>query len=725
MSLNPSPAVPVAEPGASRAALYDRFASVRTRSLALTADLAAEDQCVQSMPDASPTKWHLAHTSWFFEAVVLAPHAPGYAPFELRWNPLFNSYYESLGARYPRPQRGLLTRPLLASVHRYRAHVDAAVEVFINTADDHAWAGAQPLLELGLQHEQQHQELMLTDLLHAFSCNPLLPAYRSPEPPALRLAAATPPVNWIAGPAGPVRVGHAGDGFAFDNETPRHTVWLQPYRIADRLVTCGEFAEFIADGGYRTPSLWLSDGWAQAQAEDWQAPLYWIAPGDPARALGAVAGVRAGRRAAAGRGGAGHAPQLLRSGGLRGMGRRAAADGIRMGGGERPARPGAAHRPRLAVDPLVVRCVSRLPALAGARGRVQRQVHGGADGAARRQPGDAARARAGHLPELLSAGGALAIQRAAAGEGRSMTSDFGRDFLAGLAARPRSISPKYFYDAEGSRLFDRICELPEYYPTRTELGILERCVGEMAELAGAGAEIVEFGAGSLRKVRLLLQAFEAPARYVPIDISGEHLRDAAAILRREFPRLAVQPEVADYTQPLALPAWPGGGRRIGFFPGSTIGNFTPEEALHFLEGAARMLRGGALILGADLVKDPQVLHAAYNDAEGVTAAFNLNLLERANRELGANFQAARFAHYAFYNAPLQRIEMHLVSRERQSVTLCGERFFLEEGETLHTENSCKFTIAGLRELATRAGFRPGPVWTDPERLFSVHWLHAP
>lgn len=306
-----------------------------------------------------------------------------------------------------------------------------------------------------------------------------------------------------------------------------------------------------------------------------------------------------------------------------------------------------------------------------------------------------------------------------------MTSDFGHDLRAALAARPRSISPKYFYDAEGSRLFDRICELPEYYPTRTEIGILERSAAEMAALAGPQAEIVEFGAGSLRKVRLLLQAFEAPARYVPIDISGEHLRDAAAILRREFPGLDVQPVVADYTQPVDLPEATGRGRRIGFFPGSTIGNFTPEEALHFLEGAARMLRGGALVLGADLVKDPQVLHAAYNDAQGVTAAFNLNLLVRANRELGANFQPARFAHYAFYNAPLQRIEMHLVSRERQVVTVAGERFTFEEGEALHTENSCKFTVDGLRALAVRAGFRPGPVWTDPARLFSVHWLHAP
>jgi ergothioneine biosynthesis protein EgtB len=233
------------------------------------------------MPDASPAKWHLAHTSWFFEAVVLSAHVPGYAPFEPRWHHLFNSYYESLGPRHPRPQRGLLTRPLLASVHRYRAHVEAAVEQLLATADDATSAAVQPLVELGLQHEQQHQELMLTDVLHLLSCNPLLPAYEAAAAPSLRLAAGATPLEWIAGPAGPVRIGHAGDGFAFDNETPRHTTWLQPYRIADRLVTCGEFLDFIEDGGYRTPSLWLSDGWAAVQSQQWQAPLYWIAPGDP------------------------------------------------------------------------------------------------------------------------------------------------------------------------------------------------------------------------------------------------------------------------------------------------------------------------------------------------------------------------------------------------------------------------------------------------------------
>ncbi|MCD6077742.1 MAG: ergothioneine biosynthesis protein EgtB, partial [Ramlibacter sp.] len=277
MSLNPSPARTGPREDARRT-LAARFAEVRSHSLALAAPLSAEDQCVQSMPDASPTKWHLAHTTWFFEAVVLAAHARGYQPFDSRWFHLFNSYYESLGTRHPRPQRGLLTRPDLAEVHRYRAQVDARIEEFIAKADETAWSAAAPLLELGLNHEQQHQELILTDILHALSCNPLLPAYR-PAEAQLRLATDAQP-QWLGGPEGAVDIGHEGEGFAFDNETPRHRVWLQPYRIADRLVTCGDYFDFIQDGGYRTASLWLSDGWAAVQGHGWQAPAYWIAPDD-------------------------------------------------------------------------------------------------------------------------------------------------------------------------------------------------------------------------------------------------------------------------------------------------------------------------------------------------------------------------------------------------------------------------------------------------------------
>ncbi len=279
-----------------RDALSARFAEVRADTLSLTVSLSAEDQCIQSMPDASPTKWHLAHTSWFFESMLLRPRLPGYQAFDERFFYLFNSYYEALGPRHPRPQRGLLTRPALQEVLAYRAHVDQAMQVLIAQASDAAWHQALPWVLLGLNHEQQHQELLLTDILHAFSCNPLLPSVRpSLVPSALRLAtsadASRSPLHWIAMPERIVEIGHAdtathgpaaasGTAFTFDNETPRHRRLLPAYEIAERLVTCGEYAEFVEDGGYERPELWLSDGWAMVQANLWRAPVYWLAPGD-------------------------------------------------------------------------------------------------------------------------------------------------------------------------------------------------------------------------------------------------------------------------------------------------------------------------------------------------------------------------------------------------------------------------------------------------------------
>jgi dimethylhistidine N-methyltransferase len=305
--------------------------------------------------------------------------------------------------------------------------------------------------------------------------------------------------------------------------------------------------------------------------------------------------------------------------------------------------------------------------------------------------------------------------------------DFARELLAGLSQSPRAVPPKYFYDAAGSALFDRICELPEYYPTRTELGILRAHAAELAGWIGPDAEIVEFGAGSLHKVRVLLDALPRPRRFVPIDISTEHLLGAAERLRRDYPGLAVEPVAADFTAPFELPR--AQGRRVGFFPGSSIGNFDPAEALSFLRQAATLLReggeGSGLLIGVDLVKDPALLHAAYNDAAGVTAAFNLNLLARANRELGANFALDGFFHHACYLPTRQRIEMHLVSRREQHVRLCGREFTFAEGEAIHTENSYKYSVAGFRALASQAGFEPGPAWRDPKGLFSLHWLALP
>jgi dimethylhistidine N-methyltransferase len=308
-------------------------------------------------------------------------------------------------------------------------------------------------------------------------------------------------------------------------------------------------------------------------------------------------------------------------------------------------------------------------------------------------------------------------------------SSFARDVLRGLSNWPHRIPPKYFYDAAGSALFDRICELPEYYPTRTELAILSERAPEMAAQIGPRSDLIEFGAGSMSKVRLLLDAFDAadmPLRYLPIDISGEHLLQAARRLQQAYPRMAVVPMVADCMAALSLPAPPSGtGRRVGFFPGSTFGNFSAEEASCFLQRSARLLQGGGLLIGVDLVKDPALLQAAYNDAHGVTAAFNLNLLRRVNTELGGDFDLDAFAHHAFYDPLRQRVEMHLVSRRTQTVRVGAATFRFAEGDSLHTENSQKFTIDGFRALALRSGFRPGPVWQDKRRLFAVHWLRAP
>jgi len=254
-----------------RSDLAQRFVQVRQQSLALAEPLSAEDQCVQSMADASPTKWHLAHTTWFFEAVVLSPHSPGYRPFDARFGRLFNSYYESLGPRHPRPLRGLLTRPALAEVHAYRAAVDATMSDFIAKAPAEAWSTAAALIELGLHHEQQHQELLLTDILHLMSLNPLLPAVRGDVPARHPQVAA----GWTEYAGCEFEVGHAGTGFAFDNESPRHPVRLQSFALATRLVTNAEYQSFVNDDGYRRPALWLSDGWAAVQSQAWAGPLYW------------------------------------------------------------------------------------------------------------------------------------------------------------------------------------------------------------------------------------------------------------------------------------------------------------------------------------------------------------------------------------------------------------------------------------------------------------------
>ena len=303
--------------------------------------------------------------------------------------------------------------------------------------------------------------------------------------------------------------------------------------------------------------------------------------------------------------------------------------------------------------------------------------------------------------------------------------EFRAAVLQGLGSTPKTLPCKFFYDAEGSRLFDRICELPEYYPTRTECALLQARTPEIAALVGPHAGLVEFGSGAGVKVRLLLAALRYPAAYVPVDISRGHLLAAAASLAADFPGLRVVPVCADYTNRFALPRLVGSQLRrlAGFFPGSTIGNFTPSEAAGFLRRTGQLLgRGSMMIVGVDLVKDAAVLEAAYDDASGVTAAFNLNLLARINRELDGAFDLPAFTHEARWNAGDSRVEMHLVSRTAQSVRIGGDRIDFARGESVHTENSYKYTLDGFAELARSAGYDPVASWTDPGNLFSIHAL---
>lgn len=302
--------------------------------------------------------------------------------------------------------------------------------------------------------------------------------------------------------------------------------------------------------------------------------------------------------------------------------------------------------------------------------------------------------------------------------------DVRAEVLAGLSADPPSLPSKLFYDEAGSRLFERITALPEYYQTRTELAILRACAGELAESVGRGGTLIEFGSGSSVKTRLLLEALDV-RRYVPIDISRWSLTSAAERLRANFPDLLIRPIIADYTQSLRLPTDVDDAGRVAFFPGGTIGNFTPDQAAVFLRRIAPTLgAGGRLIVGVDLKKDPALLHAAYNDAAGVTAAFNRNLLARLNRELGADFDLARWHHYAPYDPVLGRIEMHLISAVDQMVLVAGGAFAFALGQSIHTENSYKYTLGDFADLAARGAFAVERVWTDERQLFSVQLLRV-
>jgi dimethylhistidine N-methyltransferase len=726
----------------------EAFLRVRARTERLAEPLSVEDQLAQSMPDASPVKWHLAHTTWFFEQVLLRG-SHGWRPYEPAWDVLFNSYYEGLGERVARGSRGLITRPGLEAVRGYRRAVDEAVVERLERGELGGDGFAGYLFALALNHEQQHQELILTDVLHLLAQSPLEPAYAQDGPVARALS--TGPAGFVDYDGGRAEIGWSGAGFAFDNEGPRHAVLLGPYGLADRPASNADWIGFIEDGGYRKPELWMADGWARAQAERWEAPLYWRCddgvwtsmslagrrPVDPQAPVGCIswfeadafarwAGARLPTEAEWERAAADFPVEGDLAEAAPTQGRGGAGRGLYGGVWEWTSSaygPYPGFRPTPGVT----------SEYNGKFMASQMVLRGGSFAT----PVDHVRATYRNFfyphQRWQFAGVRLArdVEAGAKRVHREATPDnlFLRDLEEGLGKPHKSASPKWFYDEEGSRLFEAITELPEYYLTRAESGLLQRVAADLAPIVPDGAVLLEFGSGASAKTRLLLDALPGLYGYAPLDISEQALAEAAARIAAAYPKLEVEPVAGDFTRPLRLPTVAAGRPRIGFFPGSTIGNFTPEEARLFLRSVKALLGGDALfVVGADLVKDEAVLVAAYDDAQGVTAAFNKNLLVRANRELGADFDLDGFAHKAVWNAQRSRIEMHLVSRRAQTVRLgdhaWARRISFAQGETIHTENSCKFTVDAFAALAEASGWRLARSWVSPAPEFAVFLLRS-
>lgn len=309
------------------------------------------------------------------------------------------------------------------------------------------------------------------------------------------------------------------------------------------------------------------------------------------------------------------------------------------------------------------------------------------------------------------------------GEADPLVGGFARAVLAGFAAENKNIPCQFLYDARGSELFEDITRVEEYYPTRTEIGLLETHGDEIATLAGQGSAVVEFGSGSSRKTQILLRSLDEPAAYVPIDIDSDALSEAADRLEKHFPELPLHPLNGDFNQDIELPQTIASAPKLGFFPGSTIGNMDIGDAIDFLRYAGKLLgSGSAFLVGADLRKDLDILLPAYDDKEGVTADFILNLIHRINRELGADLDVARFAHHAIYNEQLGRVEIYIRSLCDQSIRILGQDFELAEGELIHIENSHKYTVPQFQSMAIDGGWSPAQVWTDERDYFSLHYL---
>lgn len=730
--------------------LADRYKAVRSASERLAAPLSPEDCAAQSMPDASPVKWHLAHSSWFFETILLEPHLPGYRLYNPAFRFLFNSYYNGVGAQFSRQKRGLLTRPAFQDILAWRQHVDAGMAMLLRSQPPREIAA---LVDLGIAHEQQHQELILTDLKHLLAQNPLFPAYAGRWP--LTMVAAV-PRGWVGFPGGLHQIGHRAEGFAFDNELPAHRVWLEPYELASHPVTNQDWIGFIEDGGYKRPDLWLSAGWEQVCGHGWNAPLYWRREGgdwrcftlhgdvpiDPhapvthisfyeAEAFARWAGARLPTEAEweVAAGGAPLCGNFADSGAFHPLAATTptAPDTLAKLFGDVWEWTRSDYQPYPGYSPaegavgeyngkfMIGQQVLRGGSCATPRGHIRASYRNFFPPHTRWQFSGLRLARDMRPSPVPAHGNSPQVRQISA-----PSKDQATALAAGLLADPPHIASGNFYDTLGSRLFEAITELPEYGLTRAEARIFadqaNAMAGEARHRLGPDFQLVDLGAGNCAKAEALLPIFR-PCRYIAIDIAAQFLEGALQRVQQSWPGEVIGLGI-DFAAGLALPEDLADRPTLFFYPGSSIGNFIPEEARAFLHRLASTPRS-AILLGADLVRDPQRLEAAYDDATGVTAAFNRNILANVNRVLGSDFAPATWRHIAFFDPQKAQIEMHLEAMTESMVRWPGGCRRFAAGDRIRTEISTKWTLGRLEGLLGASGFGNPRIWTDPARSFAV------
>ena len=704
--------------------LRDRLAATRKLTLDLAAPLSDADATIQPFPDASPAKWHLAHTTWFFETFVLRDHVPGY-PRSTRPSLTCSTAITKA--------RASATRGPSAACSAAPRSTASATGALMSTPRSTARLPVLPpqaldLIELGINHEQQHQELFLTDILATFAENPLEPAYGElPAAPCFAIE----PMRFVPGRDGLIEIGAPGDGFAFDSERPRHAALLHPHALANRAVTNGEWAEFIADGGYSTPTLWLSEGWDWVRSESVTAPLYWRGDGthftlagrraiDPSAPVAHVSFLRSRRLCALGR----RAPAARRGMGIR-----------RRLGRSRPAATSSTGPARSSPSPAApCSAMSGTGRSAASRLTPASSPHPGAVGE--------------YNGKFMS--GQMVLKGASCATPRGHSRASYRNFFPPAArwqftgvrlARDclkRSIRSSAAMSSPGWSSGDpgdpgalalrpaRVGAVRRNHPPAELLPDPHRNrLARSQNARDCGAHRPRARGRRIRRRLGRPRPRSCSARSIPRPMSRSTFRanicsDSAAARRRGFPAAPGPSGRRRLHRPDHPPAEIAGLPKLGFFPGSTIGNLVPETATNLLRRWRDLLGVGSLLLiGMDRVKPVERLLAAYDDPEGVTAAFNLNLLERINRELGRRYPGRRLRHQARWNDMLSRIEMHLVATRDIDFTVDGQPFHFAKGSSIHTENSHKYGPRGSRLLLLSGGWTPLAEWTDADGDFAV------